>query len=736
MEKTHMKKYSKIFMALVFAVACFITTMVFMPGLKNDVASAEEQTSTPIIVKVLASYISDSGETLFDSTLLTNNMGCDIDNIVVDSNTVFSDTKNVVANDRESDKLEFVGYFIKSRTGSETNVSNGRQIKTLTFDEDFVRNYVNEGVLEVVAKYSYKRKINIVVDESCKDFGSFDIILKDKNNNLIEYNKDSYYSVGTKVSVLPNANKYYEFEKFEFDGETYYENNITVSVEDGDINIVVFFKQELYSLNFNIVNTLGDRLGNEKIDILLQSSENNNNPVVNCVVLGDVITEISLNTTSYHNYRFVGWEILDKDNSKVPLASRERSNLIGNIEITKSFVDQYVIDGKIEFYAVFVQNCQLSIIMQDSYISEKTFKVYCNGEEVLDLSKPFDYGTELTVSVDSIEHMNFVGFDGLIDSDTYTNGQSTAFIKMNGNRNLALKYEYKNVELSVSKESSVKHGSLSLNQSSVKIGDTLIVNANLNGSFKIKSFEINGDSAEQFVSELNSVAGENVAVLGENGILTIYVNKNIFEYFEKNSVLNVNVDSKADLLYIILFIIYFLLTVGFGVVVIIFSVLATKKYSQVKQIRKKQYEAIVAKEKQQKEMEELALKEFESEKVETASVENKKTIESTAKEKVADEKPLTTQKTKTQAGAKKSSVGTTKKKTSSTTSAKKSATSKNVSAGGANKAVKTTSVSGAKKSTANNTSAKKKTSTTKTAGTGVKTTKAKSVKTIKEGGEN
>lgn len=602
MENTNAKRLNKFFAGLMI-VACFVMSICFINFSKGDIASAETPASTNITVKVQTVYTLDGESDLSDQTLLTNNMGTAFDAISTSvGGSLFDSATNVVANDRDADQLYFVGYFIISHDNQELNVSdslNHRKIKTLTFDADFVEDYVVDGVLTIYARFEQRKQINISVDSASALNGSFDVVLRDKKDNIIAFTNGGYYPVGTKVSVLPSANKYYRFSKF-VQGETsHYEQNFADVVAYNDINLELFFEKETYALSFNIVNTIDERLGNEKINLDIMSA-NKNTPVATMVEVGDKINRIYFDRIgNYHNYRFKQWELLKVDGTRQPIVARDVDSEISNIDITEEFIDNYVVDGKIEFYAVFVQNCQLSIVMEQSFISSNAFKVTCDGVQVTDFSTPFDYGTDLFITVDPVAYMNFIGFDGLIEEDEFTAGQSSAFIKMLGNRSIQVKYEYKSTGISLSGDSNAENGNLKLSANSVKIGDTLVINANLNGGYKIKNFEINQKSANKFVSELNQNSEGKVAVLGDNGILTIYVTKDVYDYFVENSILNISIETKIDGLYIGLFVFYFIFTLALGGIVIAFSILSTRKFQEIKRLKEKQYQAVLEKERKE-----------------------------------------------------------------------------------------------------------------------------------------
>lgn len=618
-------------------------------------------------VKVATEYSADGVTKLSDNTLLTNNMGVNLDAISVSAHeTLFDETNNVVAPDRESDHLEFVGYFISDGM-NEVNVSDGRSIASLQFDDEFIAKYVKEGTLEIVARYAYKKMVSVSVDNSCLAFGAFDVVAKNSAGDFVNFVSGEYYSVGTKIFVVPTAEKYYEFSHYEYDGESLYDSNFSATVEYKDVSVVIFFEPVSYEIRFNIVNSVFERLGNEPITLeITHIGAYYNTPVADHVIIGDKIDLIKFkNIFSYQNYKFLSWQLRSKTGDIKNVSDANNADMVKNLDITSDFVDKYVVDGKIDFYGVFIQNCQLSIVMQKAYATENTFQVYEDGVLVEDLSKSFDYGTILTVTVPNIDYMTFVGFDGLIVDDLYTPGQTTAYIAMKGNRSLAVKYDYIKTDIKIAGESVVKNGRLSLSSNNFKIGDTFIINANLSDGYKIKSFTVNGKSAEQFVRELNAGEEKPVANYGENGIITIHVNKNVYDFFVNNDTLNVKVDSKINGAYVALFVIYLLLALGFGAVIVVLSIMTNNNSEEIKKLRKKQQDAVLKKEEEQRKEEERqkALLEKQKEEIVAEKAFEEKPKKAPAK-KIATKKVDETEKPK--APAKKTttkSAGKTATKT-------------------------------------------------------------------------
>ena len=630
-------------------------------------------------VKVATEYSADGETKLSDDTLLTNNMGVNLDAISVSAHdTLFDETNNVVALDRESEHLEFVGYFISDGT-SEVNVSDGRSIASLEFDDEFIVKYVKEGTLEIVARYAYMKMVSVSVDNSCSAFGAFDVVAKNSAGDVVNFVSGEYYSAGTKIFVVPTAEKYYEFSHYEYDGESLYDSNFSVTVGYKDISVVIFFEPVSYEIRFNIVNSVFERLGNEPITLeITHIGAYYNTPVADHVIIGDKIDLIKFkNIFSYQNYRFLSWQLRSKTGDIENVSDADNANIVKNLDITSDFVDKYVVDGKIDFYGVFIQNCQLSIVMQKAYATENTFQVYENGALVEDLSKSFDYGTILTVTVPNIDYMTFVGFDGLIVDDQYTPGQTTAYIVMKGNRSLAVKYDYIKKDIKIADESVVKNGRLSLSSNNIKIGDTFIINANLSDGYKIKSFTVNGKSAEQFVRELNAGEEKPVAIYGENGIITIYVNKNVYDFFANNNTLNVKVDSKINGAYVALFVIYLLLALGFGAVIVVLSIMTNNNSEEIKKLRKKQQDAVLKKEEEQRKEEERqkALLEKQKEEVVAEKVLEEKPKKAPAKKSATKkvdetEKPKATAKKTTTKSAGKTATKTAEKPKTAKTASK------------------------------------------------------------------
>lgn len=670
-------------------------------------------------VKVSTSFSSDGTNFQSDNTLLTNNLSTALDQIKVDAyGSVFDQTNNVVATAlRDSDKLEFLGYFVVGSFGDELDVTDGLKIKTLNVDDDFISSFVKSGEIKIVARYAFKKQVNISIDEDSVGLGSFDVFVRSSENELVDFVSGNYYSYGSKVSVVPVANKNYVFAGYNLNsvGNELYGKGYTKEISYDDVSLVLFFTPDKYEIKFDIVNSIGETIGSEKINV---STGNSLSYVTtNVVSFGEKINEIKFNKISkYANYTFKGWYLFKNDGTKVSFSSTDNKEIVKNVLIDSDFVENFVSNGAINFYGEFVQDCQLSIIMQDAYPTNSTFTVFKDGHEV-STAGTFEYGTNLVVEVPQIDHMVFVGFEGLIDDDQYVEGSSRVDIKMNGNRSVSAKYEYIKTGISVDEKSKLKNVRVELSSDEIRIGDTLIINAKVSDGFRVKTFNINGKSAEDFVKELNENESSSVAICGDNGIVTIYVNKNVYDFFAGSPVLSVEAVAKVDSTYVALFVLYLVLAVLLGAVMIVFLILANKKYFKIKKLKRTQEEKIKEKE--------------EANKVETLSSQEENKTEVVIEEtKVAqaDEKPVEKKKTKSQAEKSPVKKTTTKKTSESQTKKKETGETKKTE----------------KKTTKNTTSktsnqSKPKTKTTEsgeTKNTVKKTTKTVKKETKTEGGKN
>lgn len=602
-------------------------------------------------VSVSSQFTANGVDFSSDQSLLTNNTGVNLDNISVSAfATLFNDDMNVVANPcRDSDHLEFVGYFIKDELLNEVDITDGLKIQQLTFDNDFIVSFVREDKLEIVAKYAFKKQINVSVDDECEDLGSFKVILRNPKNEIVDFVSGEYYSFGSKLSVVPVPEKFVKFAGYNINDkdEAIYSDTVSLDVEFDDVDLTLFFEYEKYEIKVNVESSAGEKIGSGNVSVV--TSKNLPYVTSNVVSFGETIVEIKFkNTFDYQDYNFKEWQLCKNDGTKTSFEE------LKNIVIDEEFVQNYVSNDEIVVVGVFALKCQLSIIMDEAYPTEETFIVYENDKPV-SLSKMFEYGTELVVSVPNIDHMSFVGFDGLIDSDQYAQGSTLVYITMLGSRTLSAKYDYIETELVISKDSKLDNAKLQLSSNKIKIGDTLIINANVENGKIVKGFKINGKSAKAFVDSLNENQENKVAIYGDEGIVTVYVNKDVYDFFAENSTLKVEIKTKTNGLYVALFVVYILLTLGFGAVIAVFAILANKKSFKIKNLKRERDKRLKEKEEENKNLEEQKVQNVEKKK----QTEEKKEEKQVKKRTTSPKNSNQTKKTNTQK-TKKVDVGETK----------------------------------------------------------------------------
>lgn len=553
-----------------------------------------------------------------DNTLLENHLGTELNFKVPAFATMFDETFNVIANDRDSDHLEFDGYYILGE--SEENISDGRKIKSLTLNEDFISKFVKDGKITIYARYNFKKQLNINVDSLSDSFGDFEVILIDKNSNVLNFVNGNYYSVGTKYTIIPSALPGYEFSHYYIDGSRLYTEYYSNRIGYQNVDINLFFTSKNYELNFYIVNSQFSEIDYQplSINITYNSSDPYTSPVSKYVKIGDRIDELSfISFPNYENYKFVSWQTKDVDGNAVSLSDALDNKMIKGLVISQDFIDSYAKDGKISIYAVFVMQCHLSIQIDDV---GKDYELYYGGSSILpeDLSEmTFDFGSIIILSAPSVENMTFDKFSGLLDIDEYTGGTSV-FIKMNGDRSVSISYHFNETEIKLDELSKVSNGKVVLNKDKISIGDTLIISLNLKSGYKLTDFLINDKTADKFVLNVNRICGSEkpVATYSDNGIVTIYVNQTVFDYFKDNNI-KVVAHSKINSTYAILLAVYLVITLSAGGLLVWFFVLAGKNKLKVIELKEKQQKII---EKKQKEVEEL----YSSDKNEKTVVKNKK----------------------------------------------------------------------------------------------------------------
>ena len=568
----------------------------------------------PIEIKaVVKTQIMTGSDTFIeDSSLIENQTTGELDNIVAKANSsLFDNVNNVFAINRGN--YVFEGFYIQTLS-DEIDVTDGRKIRTLELNEQFLNEVLDEtsNSFTIVARYSLKKQVSISMQDGQDEMGNFEVAVYGPRGEHIDFVSGAYYEYGTRFSIVPVNNEYYEFDHFVVNESDDFSNNLIINVEYDDIDVKCVFASTKYDLCVSIVNSVFKTIGNQRVNVsIVRQIPEVLSPVSRYVQIGDTIDYIRFGENlGFENYVFDSWKVLDKTGNAVDISHSSLKNEVRDLDINKTFIDQYVKDGRIVIYGVFVQQCYLSINLPNEIDFLENFSVYkrVDGDYVKleNLDEPFEYGTVLMISVPSVNNHKFDGFTGLVAEDSYTTGQTSAFIVMNGNRTITAKYVYDDTPVNISGDSKIVNCKLVKNLDKIHVGQTLILSFELSSGYELTKFEINNMKAQEFVSSINSLdpTANQVAFYDDSGIVTIYVTQKVFDFFKANPSLKICSDGQMRGTYLALIIVYSFLAVCIGASIIVFAVLASKKQNKIVELKTKQQEIILKKQNEEQERKE------------------------------------------------------------------------------------------------------------------------------------
>ncbi len=528
-------------------------------------------------------------------------------------------------------------------------------------------NYNKDAVVSAETNYS------VTVSVNDTDMGSVAAIAVDSDGNSLDFVSGNTYAVGTKITLNAIANNYYQFNKFVINDVNYYDSCQTFIVADKNVVVSVVFEAKKYELAVSIRDSEFNILNNKpfEIDIEYASGITSDTPLIKYLKIGDKIKSIKLNSSlQVENYKFVGWFIQGEDRTPVTF-----NVPAGGVVIDQDFVDNYYRDGKITIYGKFVQMCSLNIYVPEEYKVDTNYMLYIRqGFEyypVEELEARYEYGTEFKIIAAPLQNYQFTGFNGDVESENYIDGAETLIFNMNGDRTISLNYQPNKVgiELDLSK---VADGKILANSKSLAVGDTLILSYELGSSRKINVLKINGKTLENFVADINQVAGDDVAFY-KDGVVSIYVNDNVYTFLSANNTLSVEASSATNVVYVLLITLYIILAVGFGAAIITFAILYNNIKKKTGDTARKQ--AAIIKDKQQKYLEEKAaaakVDEIAENKIEEKAEATVSKTKKTTKNSTSKPSAKKTTKTATRKTTKKASPGTKKKASAGTKASSK-----------------------------------------------------------------
>ena len=411
----------------------------------------------------------------------------------------------------------------------------------------------------------------------------------------IDFESGTFYDQGTMITINAFANQGFEFAYYTVNELTKVYDVCSSFIINDTTTIDVVFTVKKYQLDISVRDSVLNQIAGGEVNaqITYQNNDLINNPNQMFIRVGDTIKSIQANNVQMNKYNYLGTFIEDKNGAKVPLQFG-----VTGLTVDQDFIDSYCVDNKITIYVQYVQLCKLKIIVPEECKSNSNFMLLMKSgensfEEVNQLSASYTYGTCFSIMAKNQKYYDFKTFNGANDDEQYVLGSAFLNFVMTGDRTISLVYQPKTFKL-VLYTSNVDAGTVKLSGESLKLGDTLVFNYELGATRKLQSILVNDDSIDEFVDMLNSVstAENDVAVKTGEGLFSVYVDKDIFDYFNVHNTLIVKTKTEANVGFILLIVLYVVLLVISGAGFVIFGILYNKTNKKVSETNKVQADAV------------------------------------------------------------------------------------------------------------------------------------------------
>ena len=432
----------------------------------------------------------------------------------------------------------------------------------------------------------------VEISEFDSQKGDISVVAMNASGEKIEFVSGQNYEQGSKITITATAAEYYEFSYFTVQGQKFYDRCTTFIVENSDLNIAVVFSDKKYEVNVTVRDSRLSPIGNKPYSVKVNGElyGSINEPTQTFVKIGDDVTFTIQDNSSLENYKFLGWFVQGENHEPFFLES-------GAIEITKEFIDDYSVDGVIDVYCQYVQLCSLKIFIPEEYKSNVSYILKIReGLEyhtVSQLANKYDYGTEFQISAAADPDYDFLGFGNVTSGEMYIPGMAVLNFVLTGDRTISINCKPKQVDVQFNTDY-VSGGKIKTNMNRLAIGDTLILSYEISNLRKIGSFTVNDKTGQEFAQMLNIVSAsqKDVATYYESGILSVFVDEDVYAYFKSNPTFTINASSVVNVKNVLIIVFYVCLVLLFGAGMVVFTMLYFKEKNKVQKENLKKAEFI------------------------------------------------------------------------------------------------------------------------------------------------
>jgi len=346
-----------------------------------------------------------------------------------------------------------------------------------------------------------------------------------------------------------------------------------------------------YKLSVQIVNTEFKSITSAEVDLELNSSIDSK--VMTYVTSGDEIVRLKLKNSNmnFDNYHFVSWQLKSPQGEVHEVGDSLNPYEVRNLSLSGELLETYADGDQFVIYAVYNRDVKLNVFVDAGNLLSNCYRIYeKQGDNfvLVDSSKnSFEYGATVKIEALWNSKADFSEFKWLRQEGD-SSAHNILVMQLKSDRQVTLSYLAKTTSVKISDASHVDGGSAALSSDAVKVGDTLVLSLKHRSGQNIQNFKINDLSADEFVKHLNSVYGDGmqIAKYDSNGVLSVYINENVFQFFAESPELKIIASYKMNSGYLVMMIVYIVLALllGAGIITLyILTVRSGKKVADIKQ---------------------------------------------------------------------------------------------------------------------------------------------------------
>lgn len=531
----------------------------------------------------------------------------------------------------ENNYYKFVNWIIISESGTEYYIGDFTSSSfptTLTFTKNFITEYLHSNMkLKIVAEVYTKIEVTVTINpESLGNvsvvgvtsrFGSITTDERDTffdDNGVFKPTGKIYIVSGSRVDVYVSYIAGYTIKTdglgdgFSYSGKNanYTITFITQPDATDSVAFVVAAQTTSYYISFEYLDSnkqvltssddpyFDNRPTAEITERIPGSAGERFNPNIGEHGAYEFYVTETFNSitvpgvTLLKEYKFVGW--FYKVGNNYIAIPQDYYMSVYELMITgidQDFMNTYYDEnqGKVIFYAMFVKQLSISVVIPEEFKTMGTFTVTIAGT-LKDTPDAITENTStyiaslgdvvvITANVTNATYYGFVSFN------ITSNGNVCTFI-VESYTNIVLTYKTIPQTIQFNKDTSGAKGDVSISKQEVSVGDTLVLTFNPETGYDLSSWIINGKR----VQDLADAANSNYHLSGNTLRITVTE-----EWLNENINLSTVVKTTMNRTYLIILLSFGSVVPVLIVLIAIFLVLNAKKRKLALEILKKRQEA-------------------------------------------------------------------------------------------------------------------------------------------------